>query len=248
LQQRKLFDSLQTKQLYRIPCINNWSTILPTIDNAAIHRHIYGTYINLRFGMAAIAALLPALVYVWGQLNDIPLQDSMSAYYWATLEKGSPVRLWFVGGLFSIASCLYLYQGFTIGENYALNIAAALAVGVAYFPMEWNCGNSCQPISAHGVCAVSLFVCLIYVTWFRSRDTLPFLSDPTLESKYRKLYAMTSIIMLASPLTAFILQSLLGKSGTYVFFIEVAGIWAFAAFWLIKSLEMRHSKLEPSGQ
>ena len=217
---------------------------MPTIDNSVIRLHFYGTYINLRLGMAAMAALLPILVYIWGRFNDIPLQDSMSAYYWATLEKSSPVRIWFVGGLFAIGACLYVYQGFTVGENFALNFAAAFAVGVAFFPMEWNCGSSCKPVSAHGICAVSLFVCLTYVTWFRSRDTLQFLNDPRLEAAYRRGYAITSLVMLASPLTAVILQSILGKSGTYIFFIEAAGIWAFSVFWLVKSLEMRHSKIE----
>lgn len=47
--------------------------------------------------------------------------------------------------------------------------------------------------------------------------------------------------MLASPLTAFCLNSLIGTRSTYVFFIEAAGIWAFALYWWIKSSELRKS-------
>jgi hypothetical protein len=47
--------------------------------------------------------------------------------------------------------------------------------------------------------------------------------------------------MLASPLTAFIVNSIIGTETSFVFFIEVAGIWAFAAYWLIKGSELKRS-------
>lgn len=46
--------------------------------------HIFKTYLSLRYGMAIFAFAFPVLLYAIGVYNDIPLQDSMSNYYFAT--------------------------------------------------------------------------------------------------------------------------------------------------------------------
>lgn len=219
-----------------------------TVTMADIQRHVYGTYFYLRVGMGVIATAFPIWLYVWGTAYGIPLADSMSAYYWEAIEANSPVRVWFVGGLFAIGACLFLYQGFTKGENYALNLSGLLAVGVAYFPMEWNCTSNCSKWSMHGICAVSLFIMLAYVTWVRSKDTLSFLKDSDLQSKYAKAYNAISIVMLTAPISAAVLLVIFQQKGAYVFFLEAAGIWAFAAFWFAKTAELHHSNLDtPPG-
>ncbi|EXI92785.1 MAG: hypothetical protein AW12_00265 [Candidatus Accumulibacter sp. BA-94] len=215
-----------------------------SVSRSDIERHIYGTYIYLRVGMGVIAVAFPVLLYAWGAAHGIPLADSMSAYYWETLEKGSPVRVWFIGGLFAIGACLFLYQGFTKGENYALNLAGLLAIGVAYFPMEWNCGSNCKSFSMHGFCAVSMFVCLAYVTWVRSKDTLSHIKDAVLKNRYANAYNAISIVMLAAPIAAALLLVVFQQKGAYAFFLEASGIWAFAAFWFTKTAELRSSSLD----
>src|SRR5215208_2521332 len=177
--------------------------------------------------------------------GGVPLQDSISAYYWASPPGGgdAPSRNWFVGGLFAVAGFLYLYKGFSTAENIALNIAAILGVGVAIFPMEWKCETNCGKYSPHGFCAVSMFVCLAYVVWFCARDTLRLVPENATPSpaRYRQMYLIVGGVMLASPLTAFILNSLIGTRSSFVFFIEAAGIWAFALYWWIKSSELKRS-------
>lgn len=210
----------------------------------AIVDHVYGTYVTLRTGMACVAVVFPVLLYLWGKLHGIDLQDSMSAYYWATVEKGSPARIWFVGILFLIGGFLYLYKGFTREENWALNLAALFAIGVAFFPAAWPGFVNPYPAWLHGACAVSLFVCMAYVTWFRAGDTLEYLEPPALRARYGRRYKFASIAMLVAPLTAAVLQAGLGLQGKFVFFIELAGIWAFATFWFFKSREMAHTKPE----
>ena len=108
-----------------------------------LQEHIFSTYINLRYGMAIIAAIFPVLVFAVGALDGVHLQNSISAYYWASGTGELRARVWFVGGLFAVATFLYLYKGFTVAENIALNLAAILAVGVAVFPMQWNCTTNC---------------------------------------------------------------------------------------------------------
>jgi len=49
--------------------------------------------------------------------------------------------------------------------------------------------------------------------------------------------------MLGSPLLAWLANSFVGTRTSYVFFIETLGIWAFSAYWLIKSAELKRSKV-----
>ncbi len=227
-----------------------------------LREHIFSTYLTLRYGVALIAALLPAVVYSIGVFNGVHLQKSISAYYWASeadqneevatqnvsapTDKAKhmpPSRDWFVGSLFAIAAFLYLYKGFSAAENIALNLAAILGVGVAVFPMEWKCGEACGKFSVHGFCAVAMFACLVYVVWFRAADTLPLVPEngTATPARYRQMYMIIGVVMLASPLTAFVLNSIVGTHTSYVFFIEAAGIWAFALYWWVKSSELKRS-------
>jgi hypothetical protein len=208
-----------------------------------LQKHILSTYLTLRYGIVLIGALLPVVVYLVGVFNNVPLQNSISAYYWASVQgHPAPSRDWFVGSLFAVAAFLYLYKGFSKLENLALNVAAMFAVGVAVSPMEWQCEPPCvDHYSVHGFCAVAMFACLVYVVWFRSRDTLTLIADEALRARYRRTYAITGLVMLAAPVTAFVLNSFVGTHSTYVFFIEAAGIWAFALYWWVKSAELAHS-------
>jgi hypothetical protein len=225
-----------------------------------LREHIFSTYLTLRYGIALVGALLPLVVYVVGAFHDIQLQKSISAYYWASsadqdeevsekdvplvyhkVEQNPPSRTWFVGGLFAIAAFLYLYKGFSVAENIALNLAAILAAGVAVFPMEWRCGTACGKYSIHGFCAVVMFVLLFYVVWFRAADTLTLIHDDASQARYRRMYKIIGLAMLASPVTAFVLISVLDRRSSYTFFIEAAGIWAFSLYWWVKSSELKRT-------
>lgn len=211
--------------------------------NDKLQRRVFSTYITLRYGIAVIGALLPLLVYAVGALHHVSLQSSISAYYWAPYGLAdAPSRDWFVGCLFAVAALLYLYKGFSTAENLALNAAAIFAAGVAVFPTTWNCTSQRGTFSVHGFCAVAMFVCLVYVVWFRAGDTLSLLvAHPVLVARFRRLYKLLGALMLASPLTAFLLNAAIGSHTSYIFFIESAGIEAFAAYWVTKSYELRHS-------
>jgi len=205
-----------------------------------LQEHIFSSYLHLRYGAAIIAALLPVIIYVVGRLNDVSLADSISDYYWVPDGPDAPSRDLFIGCLFAVAAILYLYKGFSKGENIALNLAALLAIGVALFPTaEHDLEDGA--FSIHGFCAVSMFICLVYVVWFRAGDTLRHLPSDASRAHYRQLYKIVGFVMLASPLTAFIVNLIIGTDTSYVFVIEVAGIWAFAAYWLIKGFELKRS-------
>ena len=238
-----------------------------------IRRHCFASYNSLRIGIAIVALIFPVALLVSGYVNDVANPGSMSAYYWAGAPVGGvplqlqgslfdlplhapPGRLWFVVGLFSIATFLYLYKGFTVGENVALNLAAVFAVLVACYPMEINCTKLDAPkvadafsycfkgLNPHGVSAGALFVCLFYVVFLRAMDTLPALGDPRLEQKFRWAYWVTGGLMIGGLGVAFAMHAVVSDYSTVTFSLETAGVVGFALYWVVKSIEMRYSQIE----
>lgn len=218
--------------------------------------HMAATYLTLRQGIAVIAALLPLLLWLGGMARfGLPLQDSMSAYY------NTGMRDVFVGVLCATGAFLYLYKGFGDRENLALNLAGFFAVGVALIPPGyWAFGPGL--LTGHGAAGVLFFVAIGYVCIFRASDTLPLMKDRRNAAMYSRAYKILGWGMIASPVSAYLLTVLL-QSGSqvrsYIFFIEVVGVWTFAAYWILKSREIAQTDAErlavqgavaadPSGQ
>lgn len=207
-------------------------------DDQRVYDHVFDTYISLRAGMALIAFAFPLVVIAVGFFADqrLDLQDSLSAYYWATNTGFNPSRIVFVGGLFAIAAFLYLYKGFTKWENIALNAAGVFAVGVACFPMKWTC-DGCGRWTPHGFFAVSLFACLVYVVFFRSKDTLKYLPEGADAKSFKLKYHIAAVLMAAAPLIALAVTMTVGEN-KFVIAVEIVGIWAFAYYWRAKGQEL----------
>ena len=213
------------------------------MEPAQLQQHVFATYRSLRVGIAIIAILLPPLLWFGGASVGIPLQESMSAYYHAVTGDHS-MRVWFVGILFAVGAFLYLYRGFSWQEDWALNFAGIFAVGIAIFPVPWNCGTACELASVHSACAIAFFACIAYVALFRASDTLHLLKDKHRENQFRRMYNLTGALLLLSPLTAVLMSLVFMQFKSYVFFAEWAGIWAFAFYWLVKSHELSVTNAE----
>jgi hypothetical protein len=50
--------------------------------------------------------------------------------------------------------------------------------------------------------------------------------------------------MVASPILAAVLNQLVGLHNSFVFFLECVGIYAFAAYWLVKTIELRSTNAD----
>jgi hypothetical protein len=205
--------------------------------------HIFATYANLRIGVVAIAILFPFLLWGGGAIHGISLPDSMSAYYHVT-ENGKSMRNWFVGILFALGIILYLYKGYSHQENYALNVAGVFAIGIAIFPMEWDCGEECNKLSAHGVSAVLFFLSVAYVCLRCASDTLDLMNDENREKRYRMYYRLIGAGLICSPLIAVLMTFISQQSKSYTFMAETAGIWVFGSYWLLKSWEIASTNAE----
>ena len=208
-----------------------------------LQQHFLSTYFNLRIGIAVIALCFPFILWVGGTIQQIGIQDSMSAYYHAT-NDGRSMRDLFVGILFAIGVFLYLYKGYSTKENVLLNMAGIFAIGIALFPMEWGCGDECKKVSVHGVSAISLFVSIALVSIFCASDTLHYLKNEKLEARFRRGYYTLGVCMVLSPLAAFLLAVVFRKLQGYTFIAEATGIAVFAIYWAVKSLELSKSKIE----
>ena len=209
-----------------------------------LQEHITASYTTLRIGMAVLAIVLPVLLWLLGNiLAKLPLQGSMSAYYHA----GGLVRDVFVGFLFAIGFFLILYKGFTGFENWALNLAGGLLLVVATAPMPWGCGDHCPKVTLHGTAAVLFFLCIAYVSIFRSSDTLGLMKDPRKAGIYKMAYRILGGFMIGSPAIALALKLFLqpdpGK-GSYIFLIEAIGVVVFGLYWLLKSKEIWQTNAE----
>jgi hypothetical protein len=153
------------------------ATVMPP---TRLQEHIRVTYFSLRVGLGLLALVFPVLLASYGYfIEHIPIQKSMSAYYFAFAPDDSPLRVFpvrgfFVGILWAIGCFLILYRGFSNTENWLLNLAGVSAISVASFPMEASCGNcaSVDLSSVHYSAAACLFILIAFVAWFCNEDSL----------------------------------------------------------------------------
>jgi hypothetical membrane protein len=150
------------------------------------------------------------------------------------LEPGT-MRSLFVGLLFAIGTLLYVNQGHSRKEDWALNLAGLLAVGIALLPMSWDCYH--HSFSPHGFCAVSFFLCIAFVSAICSRDTLALVKDPKVRARYQKTYIGLAIAMIVSPIAAYVFNFITSQRSP-VYWAEAFGIYAFAGYWCVKTKEM----------
>lgn len=223
--------------------------------------HISATYKWLRYWIAGIAFALPFVLWIGGHLKrDLPLQDSMSAYYHASIipkpaekappaEHGAPgaglMRDEFVGILVAVGMILFIYQGVTKFEDWALNLAGVFAACVAFWPMPWPPGTGREFGSLHGAFAIAFFLCIAYICIFRAADTLPLLEKVERQKYYQRRYQILGWAMPVSPLVAWALSFVVNKPNALVFWVETLGIWVFAGYWWYKGKEIGEINDQP---
>jgi hypothetical protein len=212
-------------------------------DAGQLQKHIAATYFALRMGMGVLAAALPPLLWLGGHFADgEPLRASMSAYYYSPSMRDT-----FVGVLVAIGVFLYLYKGFSRQENWALNLAGALAIGIAMVPTSPCCAGHGTTVTPHGIFAALFFLTIAYVCLCRASDTLSLVRDTRKAKRLRAIYRVLGIAMVVSPAVAFALTVALrpGEGGrSLVFFVEAFAVWTFAVYWLTKSREMSETNAE----
>jgi len=189
------------------------------------------TYFSLRLVMAVIAILLPVVFLVsaiW-----VGMQGSISAFY------HTDMRNVFVGALFAIGICLYVYKGYNPLENSGLTVAGLFLFGVALFPTTAPEGIIIPWYFhvIHYICAIAFFGLIAVVCIFARRNGFG------TSVEFRTAYNITAglmIFVLAVAGVLFLLDKFLGVGfRTSTFWIEAAAVWVFAGYWCTKSRELR---------
>jgi hypothetical protein len=205
---------------------------------------ISASYFLLRRGLALLAFAFPILLWFGAGADHV--QTSISAYYhYSAADSGygaGTMRNVFVGVLWAIGAFLFFYKGYSWKEDWALNIGGVAAVLVSLFPMDW-------PVAAdvvrtptawvHYGSAVVFFLTIAYVALFRSGDTLELVRDAQRRRRFKRTYALLGALMVLVPLGVVLLHLLArAERSLVVLLVEVAGIYVFSAFWLVKSREI----------
>jgi hypothetical protein len=233
--------------------------------------HMLSTYRTLRISLVVIALVIPWLLWIGGAFiskQRLPLQPSISDYYHANemtrtevaaraaalsagvdrptvaiLSGRGVMRNWFVGVLFAISAMLAVYKGYRPAEDLALNLAAVFATLVALVPNQWV--DDPKPVLPfHGTFAVLFFLCIAYVCIFCASATLPLVKDEDRRKRYRRFYKIIGWAMVASPVLAAVLTQFFGLRASYVFFTEASGVYAFGAYWWVKTHELNETNAD----
>lgn len=159
-------------------------------------------------------------------------------------------------------------KGLTQWENTLLNTAAICALIVAVVPeringkdlagderimqlvkdcpavLEW--ANHQPDLPIHFAAAAVLFVLPGIVAWQCGCKSLSYLPahHKHREPMLRRAYRVLAVLMILCPVTGFALAALLARGGSFVFFVEMAGIWTFGSYWALKTWELSLSRLE----
>jgi hypothetical protein len=205
--------------------------------------HVFVTYTSLRTGLGIIALAFPLILLFAGWAKPVPDHSSFCSYY------HSYMRDFFVGGLFALGSFMYLYKGFSWQENYALNVAGILAILIAVVPTDLK---SAPPIAeslrsqVHTMFSIAFLLTIGYVCVFRSADTLPLLRPGSRANVYYYSYKLLGLCMVATPLAVYSYahwkqRSVPRDQRIVTFYVEVAAVWAFGFYWLLKTKEIADS-------
>ena len=157
------------------------------------------------------------------------------------VNPAGTMRSWFVGLLFATGIILYVNKGHSWWENHCLNAAGVLAWGIAIFPEDWDCYK--HSYSMHGICAVSFFVCIAIVSAVFSQNTLKLIKKTEVRNRFRLFYILFAIAMVASPLVAWAFNTVIRRD-SFIYWTELLGIWAFAGYWIVKTIEMSGPDIE----
>lgn len=220
-----------------------------SVERAAILASISASYFRLRGGLAVIALAFPPVL--WLGAGGHALAGSISAYYHVpgAVFGGGIMRDVFVGALWAIGAFLFFYKGYSAAENRALNLAGAAAVAIAISPMDWPEGSAATLTGrVHGAAAIVFFLAVAYVCLARAGDTLTLLPVPRRRA-FARTYSFLGTLMVVLPVGVAGLHVLLGRAAfnVWVFAIEVAAIYVFAVFWLVKSREIALIEATPAA-
>jgi hypothetical protein len=192
-------------------------------------RHTY-SYLALRKAVGWIGILLPFILMlgVFIIFKGEIIQKSISHYYHSGMGDV------FVGTLCAVALFMFFYSGYDKWDDWAGNVAAIFAIGVAWFPAT-EAGASDLTGKIHFTCAALFFLTLaIFSLFLFTRKG----SNPTPQKLTRnRIYIVCGIIMITCLVAIAIYLNFIhndNQGSGFVFWAETIALVAFGVSWLTK--------------
>lgn len=213
-------------------------TSFPNDRNAA--RDVYFSFLTLRQAIGCFGFIMPILVHLGGWVRqDIPLANSISAYYY------SDMRDVFVSTLVLVGVLLACYRASTIIETWIARIAGLSAIGIGIFPMAradacvelMQYSDVCKLIdrsgpSLHFTFVLIFFALIFYLVFVEFPKSALGQAQTPAKIKRNRIYRACAITMFVSCLLI-VWMHFTGQSGS-IFYPESVAVMAFAYAWLTK--------------
>lgn len=95
----------------------------------------------------------------------------------------------------------------------------------------------------HGTSAILFFIAIAYVCIFTSHYTLEEINNPARKNFYKKIYNFLGAGMIIFPVSSALLLLFWKETSNVIYFVELAGVWAFSAYWIVKTKEINESQI-----
>ena len=181
------------------------------------------SYLYLSLGIGLIAALLPLLLLWRGGYVG---HDSISSFYTNDIRSSRDVM---VGLLCAVGVFLFLFHGLSKTENWLLNFAGISVIGVAFIPMTTS-------ELLHRGFAIIFFLLIGIVAIRYSKGRIDHIPHQRSRRAFKTGYTAAGTAMILLPLIIVALQfTPWGRFKHHMFWIECVAIWAFSAYWFLKT-------------
>ncbi|HEX2733555.1 MAG TPA: hypothetical protein VHM70_18215 [Polyangiaceae bacterium] len=211
------------------------------MSTTAFARHVFQTYRHLRVAMTVACGLLAVGLVVAGGFLNLPIQPTLSNYYYAELPPAY-LRTGFVALLVSLGVMLLAYRGYTKIDNDIHNVAGAFSIGIAIFPMQCPFTDKTQHFDLcvttpwdglHYSCAVLAFgAALVSIAYGGGKHFRRILTADVLRALDRWRWGCMVVIGLGVLFPAYALA--FGKTHSmhpFVIVAESGAFLGFGAYW-----------------
>ena len=197
------------------------------------------SFLTMRKAIGFIAMVFPfALIFGAMFGGYVPMQDSISAYYWTTSN------IIFVSMLVTFGIFLLSYNGYDKRDKWITSIAGVSMLLVAFFPCEGSPVPDYLfmflPVKAsaiiHYTAAISTFSLMGVMSLFQFTQGS---SDTKQKKKRNLIYKISGITIFATIALMVVIQFIPhGREVTDVirlwYWLESIILWAFGVSWLVK--------------
>lgn len=190
------------------------------------------SYLTMRKVIGILAIAFPFILIIGGMFNNLPIQDSLSAYYWTN------AMIAFTGMLITFGIFLLAYNGYDKKDEIITTIAGVAMLMVAIFPMIGP--NNMYLFAFLSTTVVGLIHYIAATITFSALGIMSFFQFTksgeheitVAKGKRNIVYRVCGITIGVAIITMAITNFFFTVSS--IFWLESIIVWAFGVSWLVK--------------